>query len=531
MEGCFPSTHALDLRRAGTADASTGQGDLRPLQLLYAANFASEGEGGPRQELAFRLIVANLAYQKVVEVLWAGQDGTWRILPAGYLGPLNKEYEVWEARAGFHGAADAPDSLPKDVSYALHYRVGGQDYWDNNQGRDYKLNARGGVHLGRNFLLLNIHSRNSLDPGQVYHLLTAAVHLPGVRKQVFVRWSTDHWRTVAETPCFFRRRNWRKISGGGTPHRSRRGDELWISHLGLGDAFRVEYAIGCRSQDGVEFWDNNFGRNYLARHERLKVLTLNLHCYQEKNQDAKLSTIARAIVDLKADIVCLQEVAEPWNDGKGDWSLNTAHLIRERTGQPYHLHLDWSHVGFDRYRESLAILSRHPFVWTDSSYVSSVRDVRNINARKIVAAQVRVPYVGLVNVFSTHLSWWTDGFSEQFTNLRQWVEEKQGQSMASSLLCGDFNVPEGSEGHYLVTGSGGFVDQIPRGLAHAQAQGEAGPPNPCPPALAPDMDRIDYILQQQGGQLEAVAARKLFTDSDYGQVSDHPGYLVEFEPR
>ena len=91
---------------------------------------------------------------------------------------------------------------------------------------------------------------------------------------------------------------------------------IWISQLKIDDAFRVQYAIGCETPSGT-IWDNNFGRNYLARRQRLKILTLNLHCYQEENQDAKFSQIARAIDDLDIDVVCLQEVAENWGEGRG----------------------------------------------------------------------------------------------------------------------------------------------------------------------------------------------------------------------
>jgi maltose 6'-phosphate phosphatase len=35
---------------------------------------------------------------------------------------------------------------------------------------------------------------------------------------------------------------------------------------------------------------------------------------------------------------------------------------------------------------------------------------------------------------------------------------------------------------------------------------------------------------QKHSSLQAVAARELFTNGDYGRVSDHIGYCVEFEP-
>ena len=118
--------------------------------------------------------------------------------------------------------------------------------------------------------------------------------------------------------------------------------------------------MGCTTPAG-ERWDNNRGRNYSARHADLKVLTLNLHTYQEDNQDYKFSQIARAINELDIDLICLQEVGENWNGGQGDWNSNAAKIICERLDRHYHLHTDWAHLGFDRYRESVAILSRFPF--------------------------------------------------------------------------------------------------------------------------------------------------------------------------
>ena len=151
------------------------------------------------------------------------------------------------------------------------------------------------------------------------------------------------------------------------------------------------------------------------------MLILNLHCYQEDNQDHKLSQIARAINELDVDVVCLQEVAELWNNGLGDWESNSARIINDRLKSPYHLVTDWSHLGFDRYREGVAILSRYPIARQEGRYVSNSRDPYSIHSRKVVMARIRVPHLGLINVFSSHLSWWDDGFPEQFETLRQWA--------------------------------------------------------------------------------------------------------------
>ena len=49
-------------------------------------------------------------------------------------------------------------------------------------------------------------------------------------------------------------------------------------------------------------------------------------------------------------------------------------------------------------------------------------------------------------------------------------------------------------------------------------------------ALAGD-GRIDFIWLDAGSRLRAIAAEELFTPGVYGRVSDHTGYLVEFELR
>jgi maltose 6'-phosphate phosphatase len=230
------------------------------------------------------------------------------------------------------------------------------------------------------------------------------------------------------------------------------------------------------------------------------------------------------------DIVCLQEVAELWNNGKGDWPTNTARIINERLKSPYHLVTDWSHLGFDRYREGVAVLSRYPIERHLGRYVSSSRDPYSIHSRKVVMAQVRVPYVGLINVFSSHLSWWEDGFAEQFENLRQWAADEHTPQVTTTMLCGDFNIKAGSRGYQFVVDSNEYDDQylaanspqvFRRVFTTRDAHWER--------CLDED-HRIDYVFLRKGSGLAATAGRAVFTEQDYGRVSDHFGYLMTFEP-
>ena len=348
--------------------------------------------------------------------------------------------------------------------------------------------------------------------------------------QVFVEWSTDGWQTKNRTPCFFARDHWDKTQQSNARNPNQYGLEIYTGRIRIRDAFRVEYAFGCVSAAG-EQWDNNDGANYCARRADLKVLTLNLHCYQEEQQDAKFSLIARAINELDIDVVCLQEVAEHWNDGQGDWNSNMAKIILERLDKPYHLHADWSHRGFDRYREGIAILSKFPLLKTEARYISRSHDVFNIHARKAVMVQIEVPYIGLVSFFSAHLSWWSDGFCEQFDTLVAWADRRQTKQVVATVIGGDFNIKAGSEGYIYIANNSDYEDQVLKVQTRDTFDSVFRARAPNWPDRLRDDHRIDYIFMRRDSKLKATGARVLFTDQDYGRVSDHAGYLVHFEPR
>jgi maltose 6'-phosphate phosphatase len=492
---------------------------MKPIRLLYAKNIISHDMQAFVQELAFAILVKSFAYQKQVDLHWAGADGPWWVLKAEYHCSVGKDLEIWRAKIAYRSSSGK--SLPRDVQFAFCYRVLGKEYWDNNHGRNYWIRADSGLLVNSEFHVINFEPSYLLQRGQKSYQIAAAVQQLDNISGVHITWSTDGWKSHYRTPCWFAADYWRRTfkSNAGNPNPN--GCGIWSCRLDIGDAYQIEYAISC-DKGKRKLWDNNFGKNYLARRERLKVLTLNLHCYQEELQDRKFALIAKAVSDLSIDVVCLQEVGELWNDGKGDWPSNAARIIREHLRRSYHLryHLytDWSHIGFARYREGSAVSSKFKFLSRNSKYVSTSRDIYDIHARKVIMVQIHVPYMGLINVFSAHLSWWHSGFHEQFTSLRRWVNELHTDGAVATLLCGDFNNKAGSDGYKTIVNSGEFEDQFL--LANSNFS----------PGLV-ENNRIDYIFLRRGSLLRVASARVLFTDHDYGRVSDHCGYYAEFEPQ
>jgi maltose 6'-phosphate phosphatase len=56
-------------------------------------------KGVVQQELTFAMLVENQAYDKQVEVHWAGEDGRWQTLPAEHRYTTGQNQECWQAQA------------------------------------------------------------------------------------------------------------------------------------------------------------------------------------------------------------------------------------------------------------------------------------------------------------------------------------------------------------------------------------------------------------------------------------------------
>jgi len=506
---------------------------MREVQLLYAINVLSRRAEGFEQELDLTILVHNLAYDKLIEAHWTGEQGLWQVLKAEYLYTRGDGQELWRAAATFR--MPARGSLPGNIRFALCYRIPGKEFWDNNETRDYFIEADTGIMVREGLTLLNTGFSPFLQRGQESCSVSVAVHRSLRPRRVSVIWSVDGWKTISLIRCFTEKDFWYRARRSNAGNPDKYGWETWTARIEIRDAYRIEYAIFCDTMDGQRIWDNNFGRNYLARRESLKILTLNLHCYQEDSQEDKFARIAGAISDLNIDVVCFQEVGENWSKGRGDWKSNAARIIRERLKRfhhvSYHLHTDWSHIGFGRYREGSAILSKYKFLAKDAGYVSDSRDIHDIHARKVVMVQVHVPYMGLINVFSVHLSWWSDGFQEQFDNLRKWAGRKHTEGLAATLLCGDFNIEAGSRGYAYVAGTKEYEDKFLEIVSAKVFNKIFRQSFRDWNGYFADDHRIDYIFMKKDGNLKVTSARELFTGYDYGRVSDHCGYLMEFEPR
>jgi maltose 6'-phosphate phosphatase len=500
---------------------------MNKIKLLYVENVITRKTTQAQQKLTFFMQVENVSYAKQVDIIWAGEDDIWHVLPAKHHSMLGHDKEYWSANITI--TLTEEQSLAGDIKFSLRYRVLNKEYVDNNNKNNYLSAADSGIRLTNNQSIQNIGFSNCLIDKQQEITISAAVDKSFNASSVIIHWTTDNWKTITKTPCQFKINYWDTALSSNARNSNQYGTQLWTATITHCDLSRLQYFISCENKLQKTVWDNNEGHNYSFQQQQLKVLILNLHCYQEENQDAKFTKIANTINELDIDIICLQEAAEYWRDGQGDWESNAAKIINDRLTKPFYIYYDWSHLGFAKYREGVAILSRYPLSHQESRYVSDSHDKYNIHSRKVVKARVDVPYIGYINMFSAHLSWIEDGFKEQFQRLRAWADNTNSDDIKATLLCGDFNITAGTAGYGLVVDSHEYEDQF---LA-VNKQGVFNQIFRVNDAhwkdLLADDGRIDYIFMNKNSKLKATSAKVIFTDQYYGRVSDHFGYLMTFE--
>ena len=290
----------------------------------------------------------------------------------------------------------------------------------------------------------------------------------------------------------------------------------------------------------------------------MKIMTLNTHSLAEPEYESKLAAFAGSLVQLKPDIIALQEVnqsrsAPPAASGRlresgyvpccardlstaspcasraviraDNHALNLA-LLLARAGVSYQWTWTPAKIGYGIYDEGLAVLSRSPILGTSQFCITGIRDYENWKTRKILGINTRTEY-GNEYFYSVHMGWWDDS-EEPFEG--QWNRISSGLSPLAEerlWLMGDFNSPAHitGQGRDLILASGWFdaydlAASRDSGVTVANAidgwreQGEI-----------PGM-RIDYIWTSR--RVPVISSRTIYDGTSFPVVSDHFGIITEY---
>ena len=120
----------------------------------------------------------------------------------------------------------------------------------------------------------------------------------------------------------------------------------------------------------------------------MRILSLNLHSYQEKEPIKKLKTIADTILEQEIDVICFSECAQRYFTPLIEHTVrkdNAAYLIWQylkTQGAAYELRYEPVHLGYFGFVEGLAVLSRYPILRCESFYVSKQKTMWTPNTRK-----------------------------------------------------------------------------------------------------------------------------------------------------
>lgn len=252
----------------------------------------------------------------------------------------------------------------------------------------------------------------------------------------------------------------------------------------------------------------------------MKIITLNLHLWQEKDQLEKLKRVADYINENDIDICFFQEVAQKFDAPLLFDNIredNNAYLVYKDLKGKYNISYEFKKRGWGIFEEGLAIVSKYPIISKEWFFISKTQKLMDWKTRVILKVTYEVDGKP-VHCFAVHMGW-SDGnevYEEQAANLMKEVNKCQNDLV---ILAGDYNCPRDVREYNSWDSLYSSVDL-------------AGIDTTDVPTFAFNLDshmdtknkHIDYIFFNK--KLDIKDYRVDFKEND-GLVSDH--YLVYTE--
>ncbi len=240
------------------------------VKLYKAWTSYSQKYGYAQYTRRFQVEVRNLAYDKKVVIMHEMADGTWKDFPLSYISSTSDNTEIWGTDVLLSNSfyvGDTPSLLFGD-EFVARYEVNGAQYWDNNNSANYKMGDLNGTFL-RTDLNVSVDTFYSYIYNNYYNgaTNTFAVHADvrnlNPTKEVKVVYTTDNWATSKVASL-----NYTQYLTVGAAQSlispNVFGMERWFVNIDVPSSINsIEYAVVYKV-NGVEYWDNNFGKNFIA---------------------------------------------------------------------------------------------------------------------------------------------------------------------------------------------------------------------------------------------------------------------------
>lgn len=199
------------------------------------------------------------------------------------------------------------------------------------------------------------------------------------------------------------------------------------------------------------------------------LLTLNIHSWLEDQPLKKLEQLAQTISEKDYSLIALQEINQLieapiantdeyfCSTGKNQTNIRTDNfallLVARLKELGHHYYWGWAynHIGYDKYEEGVALLSKTPLIHQQVT-LSEHQDPADYRTRTVLIGQTTLEGHSLTIVCG-HYSWWIDeqsGFSYEWETLLKHLPNNE-----PLILAGDFNNPAHllKEGYELIMAS------------------------------------------------------------------------------
>ncbi len=218
-----------------------------PVQLFYSTSY-SQNDGYSyfaSYWVEGKIEIENIAYQKSVNVIYratnAGYAGEWKSAPAVWVKQLENNKELWSFATGKESAHLSSGGV--SFEFAISYKVNGVEYWDNNNGANYK-----GSNLSKSIVLLESAYSYYASPQSNLTLAgTVIVKNLAYDKKVEIVYTQDGWETSSVALAKY-------ASSNGSL-------ETWSFSAPYSERKAVEFAVKY-TVNGYSAWDNKFNSNY-----------------------------------------------------------------------------------------------------------------------------------------------------------------------------------------------------------------------------------------------------------------------------
>ncbi len=246
--------HVLELK--STKSSNT-------VNLVKAWNSYSYYRGFSTWTRKFTVRVSNLAYDKKVSIYHEKVDGSWEEIALSYNCNIDDQNEIWTGKYEYSGYTT---DRVFDDEFVVKYDVNGTTYWDNNNDNNYVIGEKEiGSLFAQQDLNVNVDF-GSLYPyysgGNIFNVV-ADVRNIDPNKEVEVVYTTDGWQTkqylqLEFTPRYYSGYAYVLIS----PNQF--NIERWTGSVIVDSLLdEIEYVVVYKV-NGEEYWDNNYGKNYIV---------------------------------------------------------------------------------------------------------------------------------------------------------------------------------------------------------------------------------------------------------------------------